>query len=48
MPIVGSVERLPSGITPMVGGSEEHLLSWDCARVIPIEFAGDHRRAASG
>jgi integrase len=27
---------------------EEHLLGWDRARVIPIESAGDHRRAASG
>ena len=24
---------------------EEHLLSWDRARVIPIESAGEHRRA---
>jgi integrase len=27
---------------------EAHLLSWDRAPVIPIESAGDHRRAASG
>lgn len=27
---------------------EEHLLTWDRARVIPIESAGEHRRAASG
>ena len=27
---------------------EEHLLGWDRARVIPIESAGEHRRAVSG